>query len=990
MSRGLIKLLILFMTLCTSLCVWGQNKNQYTFDHLTIQDGLSHNSVTSIIQDRYGFMWIGTKNGLNRYDGYSFRIYNSEQSCREKCFRGKSIFNLLEDRAGNLWVGTEKSGINIKYSGQDHFVNLDSIPGVVNLEGKAITSLHEDGEGYIWIGLNQTGVLRFDPKQNSYKLYTAEENNLLRNSVFSITSDKKGQLFVKTAGYGLNVLRAGDQFEHIHEDKMQGANMMGYRSALQIDNDYLWIGMEGTGLYKMHLETKHFEHYTDYTNPINIVNNAALDILLSKDNLLYVAIDGAGLGVFDQSRQNFNLLKSNLDDDQALNTNSLQCLYEDRSENIWIGTFNGGVNLIKKNKPRFRKLNPLSDEMNMNKLPSVLSMIQDSAGLFWFGTDGEGLIQYNQKSGERKLFSNKSNQESIRSNVVKSLLEANSQELWVGLHAKGLNTINKNRDEISGVYNNDVEYQNVWTIEELNDEQVLIGTIGGGLFLIEQGHVKDRFLPEITNPSSIASTEIMEVYKDRDGNVWIGNRSEGLDLWNQTSNAFEHFDHDQNDNSSISDNEIRCIFQDSKSRLWIGTEGGGLNLMLTDKSFQHFGVNEGLIADNIQAIEEDDNGFLWLSSFIGISRFNPDTKEIVNYNFREKGRINQFNQVSILKDKEGILYFGGINGIDVIDPSETGTTEASGKILFSEFRIFDQLIEVGTRLNDRTYLEKPLQETKKIKLYHTDNSFTISFTENNFSGIDAKYQYKLDGFNDSWKNTNKSDHGVSYTNLDYGTYTFRVKNKHSSAKIEIKIVAPFWDTWWFKIGLSMSILLSGFYLLRLLHYRRIDQEKQKLLEKEKEQLVSKNVTLEESVNDSNSKLLSSTAQMAHKNEILLDIKEDIKALQLNPEKNVGSIIRKLDLELKNEDFWKEFNIYFEKVDKKFTDEILNLHPDLTQNDLKICTFIRLNLNTKDIANLLNISVRGVEKGRYRLKKRLQLSSEQDLIQYIRSIHPEEA
>jgi DNA-binding CsgD family transcriptional regulator len=465
---------------------------------------------------------------------------------------------------------------------------------------------------------------------------------------------------------------------------------------------------------------------------------------------------------------------------------------------------------------------------------------------------------------------------------------------------------------------------------------------------------------------------------DQSDRIWLGTIDNGLILIDEAGSAYQHFKHNNADSSSISNNEIRSIFQDSKGEIWIGTEGGGINQWLGENRFNRISETDGLIANSVMAISEDKSGMIWASTFQGISRIDND-KDIINFDFRTFQNTNQFNQNAILTDQSGKLYFGGINGMHSISPEEVKEDTLHPELIFTDLKIFGRSVPVGNLPDGRIILDKPIEASDDIWLNYSDLSFTIDFTAIDYTNpLDKDFSFMLEGFNEEWEKTPQGKPSVTYTNLDPGSYVFKVRHKDQLSSIQIHVKPPFWRTIWFRLLAILTILALLIYGLRFWIKRKEAAANRKIL-----QLKNENLATE--VEAKNSKLMFFSAQMAHKNELLTELKAKLVSFGKNPKDNFRALIRQLDHELINEDYWNEFNLYFNEVDKKFLDRIIKIHPGLTKNDLRLCSLLRMNLSTKEIASLLNITVRAVEQSRYRLKKRMNLGKEQDLLSYMASI-----
>ena len=956
--------------------MFGQSGSKIYFDHLTIKEGLSHNTVHCMAQDSEGYIWIGTQNGLNKFDGYEFEIYRSGEQSHTN-FRGKTITAIFTDKAGNLWVGTNKGFINFKRRGSETFENWEQ--QFPKLKLSQVTAFTEDSKGKIWITTRFSGVLCFDPSNNSLKVFNKAFGNFpFQNEVFDVIEDSKGTIWIGTIGIGLNYLNKDSVFSPSHNPESNSGIIEGYRKKLFADGNDIWIATEGTGLYKMNIETQKLIRYSPDNEQFNISTFNIRGIVKTENNQIFAPSDGGGLNEIDLNTGTTKTHWFSSEQPASLNSNALISIMKDRTGNIWIGSFNGGVNLIKKNKNWFEWHTGGKGGPGRLAQSSILSIFETSKGEILIGTDGGGLswMKRNEDGETFETFMhNYLDPKSISSNVVKTIFEDSKSRIWLGCYTGGLDLFDiEKKESKSYTVGNNI----IWDILELPIGELLLGTLGNGLLTFDP-------ISEKIKPYSEQFTEqqIHSIHFDKKNRLWIGTESKGLFLQKSNEHQFYHFQ--KNDQqTSLADNDVRDIFEDQIGTIWIGTEGGGISKFTEDfeNPFQNYSKKEGLIANSVMGITQDSNNDIWVSTFEGLSKINATNNQIENFSFRTGENTNQFNQNSILKDQSGRLYFGGITGMHIIHPNNLTNQKQSSKIVFTGLNVFNTKIVAQEKRNGITILEKPIELAEEINLTYAENSFSIDFAQLNFTNPEQTvFEYKLEGFDEKWQIGKPGDHSAHYTNLDAGTFNFKVRNGKSESNIKVNIKPPFWDTRWFK---ALLLLVIGGLTLGIFQFilnRREAISKRKLLQAESEILRLKNANLETEVESKNSKLMFSSVQMAHKKEILSKIKDEL-AISSGDKTKIRQVINQLDRELEGEDYWKEFNLYFEQIDKNFLKQLQKSHPKLTKNDLRLCSLLRLNLSTKEIASILNISVRGVEQSRYRLKKRLQLDSQTELSKFI--------
>ena len=983
-------LFLIFLFVCDTVAA----QNGYFFESITIDNGLPHSTVYRIIQDKKGFIWMGTQRGLIRYDGYECRLFGQTQP-NSPGFSGKSVHALYEDKKGNLWIGTHSGDLCIRAANTGKIQYLTDTTTFKVLIDKRIQSIFEDNLGKIWIGTLDDGLIVYDPKIKTTTHYNQESSQLSNNAVFAFAQDKSGRIWVATAGEGINYFDAAtNSFKQIYADV---PNLNGYQKTLLLDSkDNLWIGSDGTGLYQMSLMNNHFRHF-DTQNGLN--NNAVMGLAMTEDHRLLIATDGGGLTIFDPETDTFMAYKNINSKSGRLNTNALYNVCIDRDDNVWLATYNGGVNVHKAHLTRFEYFTHTGNNANELSNRSVLGLCQTTDGNIWLGTDGGGLNVFDRNTNR---FSVITNPNKVPNTVVKTIFEDNQKRLWLGYFNGGLAFYDRKNGSFKHYLSNpadplSISNNSVWSIATDSSGKLWIGTVGKGVNLFDPKTGKFQpFLSHENDPSSISNDGIMVIYADRKDNIWIGTEHSGLNLYNRDKNNFIRFQHNTNAPFSISSNYIRAIFEDSRGRLWIATEGGGLNLWLGEGKFKHYTAHDGLISDALMGISEDRDGFLWLSAFEGISRFDTDKNRFQNFRFNKtaNGMSNQFNQSAVLRTHEGEMLFGGINGLSVIKPEIISPNNIRPTIVLTDFKVFDISVAAGILPNGRHIFEGDISEVQNIHLSYLDNAFSIAYSALDYTEPSRnQYAFKMEGFDKDWRFSNAEQRLVTYTNLDAGTYTFRVRGTNSSsewsdkeATVKMTIAPPFWKTIWFR--LLMFLITFGISVLAFRIYieRRETILHQRVLESEQAVLTLQNEKLETEIETKNNELMSTAIQMAHKNELLSGIKDNLEDIKTATEterlKSLRSLKRTLETEIENKETWDQFLLYFNQVNRDFISKLQTKHPNLTQNDLRMCALTRLNMSNREMATLLNISITGVEKSRYRLKKRLDLTVDDDLSRYL--------
>ena len=981
------------------------------FDYLSITEGLPHNTVFCLTQDKQGFIWIGTKNGLVRFDGYECRVFR-ESSANAPDFKGKSIHSVLEDSKGNLWIGTQTEGINFRDVKTGIFRNLSEESLFKPLAKKWIKHLFEDRQGRIWIGTIGAGVWCYDAQKQKITHFSKANSSLQFDEVSAITQDISGRIWVATSGKGIYQFDEKQQtFRQFHSIGTNDTDFESFGKVFFNDaNGDLWVGTQGSGLYQIKLpklETKH------YAMPQGLSSNNIMGIAQAANGHLLLATDGGGLNILNPKTATFSVVQYGKTKGK-LNSNALLNILIDRDDNVWIGTFNGGINVYKAHKTRFESFTQTGSKTGELSHRSVLSICETKNGQMYIGTDGGGLNLFERNT---QTFSPISNQPASYGSVVKTIFEDSKNRIWLGYFENGLSLFDpilrrfkhfrfhpSNTQTIGG--------NNVWSITEDKTGVLWIGILGGGLARLDDSQTGKftRFTFDPNRAGSLSSDDVMVVFSDQQDRLWVGTDTKGLNLFDKKTGRSQRFQQEKENPMSLSANDIRCIFQDSKGRIWVGTESGGLNLWLGNGKFKHFTEQNGLISNAVMGILEDKNGYLWISTFRGVSRFNVAMNQWLNFDFTKNSYLisNQFNQATGVQSTDGILYFGGINGLTVIRPEQVRFLKKAPEIAITDFKIFNQSIPTGSLPNGRVILNKPLEQVSDIQLSYADNVFSMEFASLDYTDpLKNQYMFQLVGFDREWRTVTSDQRLVTYTNLAPDTYIFKIKGTNNNGiwskerTLTITITPPFWQTWWFKLLIFLVLAALARLVLRIYTTRREMALKQKVLESDRailtltnENLAAEqsilhlqNEKLETEIQSKNTELMSKAVQMAHKNEILISIIEQLEEVRnANEEQKIKllkGLKKTLETEIEGERSWEQFSLYFDEVNQNFTSELLKKHPSLTQNDLRMCALTRLNMTNKELAAILNISVTGVEKSRYRLKKRLDLTPKDDLAMYLR-------
>jgi two-component system sensor histidine kinase ChiS len=817
-------------------------ENFMRFEHISSEQGLSQNVVYCIMQDRKGFMWFGTQNGLNRFDGYEFKKYKYS-SRNSSTLPGNTVLVIYEDRAGNLWIGTDGGGLSCFNPITAEFIRypytsyLDPNPST---DIDSITTIHEDRNGMLWIGTSG-GLLYFDSKNLRWSSFDQKLEilgTLSENRIRAIFEDQRGIIWIGTEGGGLKSFKpeTGEFIHFLHQPDAPDSLSGNIVSAIFEDSARnLWVGTQ-RGLDRFDRRKENFIHYKcNPNNPKGLSGNQVKVIFEdSKKNLWIGTDDGLNLlSLSEKGEVRFIQYRHELNiNPYSLSNNNIYSIAEDNCGSLWIGTDGGGINRIDSQKQRFSHFYGKPNDPASLSSNDVSCLLEDKDGILWIGTHNSGLNRYNPETGKFKFYkSSSSDPGSLSSHDVMAIHEDTEGVLWIGTWGGGINRFNRDTETFSrytvsvgtskGPNSNDI-----FCFCEDQDSNLWIGTWKGGLnlFLREKNEFV-HYINEAQNPKSISSNGVTFIYPDReDGKfLWVGTYSSGLESFNRHTGDFMHYIHKPANLNSLSNNQVMCVYISPHHQdiVWVGTQGGGLNMLNKEtNTWQIFTEEDGLSNNTILGILEDNNRNLWLSTFEGLSRFDLEKGDFRNYYAEDGLQHNEFNQGAFFKGRDGRFYFGGINGFNAFYPEEITQNLYKPPVVITEFKVLNR---------EGFQLEKSILETEEITLSHKD-TFSFEFAALNYTAsAKNQYAYKLEkeGADDDWIQLHhKRD--ITFSLVSPGEYVFRVKGSNNDGvwndvgtSVKLIITPPFWSTWWFRVLLGLAVLGMFFvmYKLRVRRYK---------------------------------------------------------------------------------------------------------------------------------------------------------------------------
>jgi signal transduction histidine kinase/ligand-binding sensor domain-containing protein len=917
------KLIITLLLLLSFNVVWSQSR-QLRFKHLDIEDGLSLSSVYTIFQDSKGFMWFGTEDGLNRYDGKNFRIFRPDAS-NPNSISYKWIDQIYEDKSGLLWFGS-RGGLTSFNPQKEIFTQYKNAKEKgKKLSNDTVTCMLEDKEKHLWVGtlggLNKINLASGNSVQYSFNkelsglkgrinaLYLLGGKNILIGTdagLFAYNSSKQSFSKIEiqiSEGQDIRIRSLAEGKDRVWLGTNHGlisyfpgkkqvkhhpipATSLNQAPSQLIENIYpkndeiIWVGAKD-GLYKFSRNTELFEalvYAPDVSNSQSI--NPIKPIKEDLEGNLWYGTFGDGLYILSNKGHITNY-KNNPGDQTSISVNSIHSIYFDRAGLHWLGTFGGGLNIY---DPMSHKFDLITNNPNDNNSLSsnfVWSMMEAYDGSIWIGTNSTGISKFNPKTGAFKHYTHQpDNPNSLSNPTVRYIFQDSKGGIWIATDGGGLNkyipqTNSFKQYRYSETDSTTISSNYVRGIYEDSQGILWVGTLQGLNRYNPNNGKFTRFKNIPGNPNSLSHNYIYTgIIEDRKGNLWVGSIGGGLNKLTIETGTFKSYQNVPGDSESLSDNMIFWIYEDMKGNIWLATNTKLCMLDPKTEKFKRFGLSEGLPNEVVYGILPDEDNNIWLSTNYGLCRFNLKDYTTKNYDINDGLQSNEFNGGALHLGKSGKLYFGGVYGLNIIDPKELKVTKNEAEIVISGMEVFGSEIKVidpskvdiledGENLvvenNGEYYFHKSVSYTDKIVLDYNHNFFSLEFAALNTSLPDkVQYAYMMENLDKGW-NYSGNRNFVSYARLKPGNYTFKVKAQNadglwskSVTELEIKINPPFWQSWWFVL---LEIFVA-FNLFMLIYRYLVKSKTNKLLQAQNEKISQVNQQLSES--EKNLKKLNDT------------------------------------------------------------------------------------------------------------------------------------
>ncbi|WP_144916047.1 hybrid sensor histidine kinase/response regulator transcription factor [Mucilaginibacter frigoritolerans] len=833
-------------------CVWSfAQSSQYQFSHLGISDGLSHNQVNCIYKDSEGFMWFGTASGLNRYDGYNFKVFKHDADNKNSLL-DDFITNIFEGPDKKLYISTRTGYCFYDPETEQFNSDMSLLLGPLKLPNyPVISKIVRNNHGDFWFLCPDSGIYRYNTLSRQTKRYyhnIKSKPSLYSSTVADLSEDAKGNIWlvyydgtVEMFNIKLNkITYRTNVFTRVSRNTNNY-----YSITVDRDNDlWLYASNVNMGVYYYSPSTGIFRHINKETRETKLKSNIINNIVQADNGLIWIATDHGGINVLDKKNFKITYLLNREDDAKSLRQNSVM-LYKDNTGIMWAGTFKEGISYYHNNIIRFPLYRHFASDPGSLSFEDVDKFVEDKLGNLWIGTNGGGLIYYNRKTGKFKQYKyDPGNPNSLSNDIIVSLCIDHNQKLWIGTYFGGLDCFDgnsfthyKHDDKVPTSIADD----RVWNILEDSRHRLWIGTFAGGLEIFDNSK---KIFYHPFKQTEIRCPYISSIFEDKDGNIWVGGYF-GIDVIMKEGNRVIHYKRNANNENSLIDDNINCINQDSRGLIWIGTRAGLNILNPKTKRFTPLTKKNGLPDNSILDILEDNKGAMWLSSSNGLCRITMSpsngTYSFQFENFDETDGLQgrEFNVNAALKTSKGELIFGGGHGFNIFDPLSIQPNTNKPELIFTDFLLFNKSIAANEAVNGHVILSKAISATRSITLNHSENVFTIEFAALNFfNPHKVKHQYMMEGFDKGWLNADNATRKATYTNLDGGDYTFKVRASNSEGAwnpnyiaLRIKVQPPFWKSPVAYISYVMLI----FGILFLIRQRGIQKIKRKFIAEQEKQ-----------------------------------------------------------------------------------------------------------------------------------------------------------
>jgi ligand-binding sensor domain-containing protein/signal transduction histidine kinase len=842
---------------------------RFAVERFTVEHGLPQSTITCILQDRKGFLWLGTRDGLCRYDGYGFVVYRNRAG-DATTLSSSSIECLLEDRAGTLWVGTT-NGLNRFDRATSKFISYTTTArsGLPALSDNSIATLYEDRAGTLWVG-TYNGLNAFSADRSNVTTYRHDPKNpfsLSDNGIRSFAETDDGTLWIATFRGGLNALNLeSGQFRSLQHDSLnpQSISSNNVRVLYKDRAGIVWAGTP-KGLNRFDPLTQSFQRFLDPNDKGRSASSSGNHTSLRsicEDSFgkLWLASDGGGVKVFDRVTGVFTSYLNDPQDPRSLSDNYVRIVYEDNTRILWIGTL-GGLNKYDRLQQKFTAYTnaPGSYPQLVGKGVWAIcetnnflttDKIRQQERLLWVGTFGDGLNVLNRSTGVVRSYRQEpSEPNSLASNLISVLLQDRSGTLWVGTYDGGLNRFEPSKAASNSAFTKFLDDNSIEAVCQTQDGMLWVGTSAQGLCKLDPATGATKFYKaDPTNPKALSDKRVVALYEDRLGVLWVGTSSGGLCAFDRNTETFTVYKAQPENSRALSNKSIRFIMENRAGMLWIGTDGGLHRFHRDTQSFTVFREQEGLPNNIVRGIAEDRLGRLWISTNKGLTvmtlpQNDNQTPQFRTYTNSDGLQSSEFNTGAVAQGAGGRLYFGGVVGLNEIQSDGVQDNPYVPPVYITAFKVFNRSVALDSAIDER----------HSVTVRYADNYLSFEATALNFRLSQYnRYRYKLEGFDQDWIEAG-TRREFTYTNLNPGEYVLRVQASNNDgvwnaqgAVLRLLVVPPWWMTWWFRALCAVALVAGGYagYRTRVKLLERRAQELTRLVHERTAELQDANTEIQ--------------------------------------------------------------------------------------------------------------------------------------------------
>jgi len=802
---------------------FAQENMNVKFDNINTSNGLSNNQIHSIYQDQQGYIWIGTLSGLNRYDGYEVKSFFHQQD-DPSSLKNNTIIWIAEGPEEKLWV-KHNEGISLYNPFTEQFESPANYLERLKTDAAFITEILKDREGDYWFAIENRGIVKLEGDQMIEMNQSSNgEVKLASNNITDLLSGNDGNVWI---------VHSFGQIEVIDPIKNKVVRRYGFPDQFTHHDRYwnLFVDMDGDiwlfstddpfGLY--YLNTKNGD--SKVLDASVLRSDIVRGVVQHENGYLWIGADHGGITLLNKHNWEIKSVGNDPDLPKSLVSNNVNSIFRDRSGGIWVGTAKSGVSYHHIGADNFKhyKINRKDPAYN-----DFSSFAEDDKHNLWIGSNGKGLIKFDLQKRTFTSLLDQGNYKGKMPDVVVSMIKSSSGKILVGSFLEGLFEFDGHQFNQLDIFPTHLVGVSIWDLFEDRDGKIWIGTLKNGVF---QWNPTTNQVIQYSQADIMNSNYFTCITQDNSGRIWLGTGT-GLNIFDPQTQQVKSYLASDNQPNSLSNNSIISMLQDRKGRMWVATLEG-LNLYDGEDGFRVFKTKDGISSNIVMALQEDDEGNIWMSTSKGITKM-IDTEDgfgFQTFDISDGLQADNFTEDAGFKTSDGELIFSGQNGFNIFVPEEIEISAKSPNLLLTRFSVANQPIIPGQQVNDRVLLKKPISKTRELELRYDENSFAIEFVALSFfqSGK-IRYQYMLDGFDKDWINASPGMRKVNYTNLDYGTYSFRLRASANpnnwtgdDIKLTIHINPPFWQT---PLAYLAYMIFLGlfFYLTRTYIVRRERQK----------------------------------------------------------------------------------------------------------------------------------------------------------------------